>query len=241
MQVADTSRTFTFDPKQRKPITASWNKYITLIEIVSLSTSPNQLRDATPDLKRLLDSSSHIPPSWIVVLVTLGFRSGSGGVSRGFWDIMTSLEPGRLGRLFGGPEGRKLLQDVLLPYAAHAANFVIGRSTPEKCENGTQLAEWLGRVVGAVESKKDIARAILVWVNEREDNLFAPARAWILKGLLDGVEAQRILGTEELELLVRIAKMQRFTKLKVDVCLAAVLRLLLAVDIEEVGFADFWT
>lgn len=238
---SNASRTFTFDPRQRNLITASWSKYSTLIEIVSLSTSPNQLRDATPNLKRLLDPSSHIPASWMVVLVTLGFQSGSGGVSRGFWDIMLSLEPKRLGRLFGEPEGRKLLQDMLLPYAAYAANFVIGRSTPEKCEHGTQLAEWLGRVVNAVESKKEISRAILVWIAEREDNLFAPARAWILKGLLEGVGAARVLGTEDLRLLVRIAAMQRFTKLKVDVCLAAVLRLMLAVDIDEVGFAEFWS
>lgn len=57
---------------------------------------------------------------------------------------------------------------------------------------------------------KATARAILTWVDETEDNLFAPARAWILKGLLEGVEGQAAFDEiDDLRLLVRIAKMQR--------------------------------
>jgi len=204
--------TFAFDPQKRGSITAAWSKFTTLIEITSLSTSPNQLRDATPDLKRLLDLSSYVSASWLVVLTSLGFQAGSGGVSRAFWDILVSLEKNRLGRFFEGPEGRKLLQDVILPFCAYASNFVVGRSTPEKCEHGTQLATWVGRILcaGDKEMMKATARAILTWVDETEDNLFAPARAWILKGLLEGVEGQAAFDEiDDLRLLVRIAKMQR--------------------------------
>jgi tRNA guanosine-2'-O-methyltransferase len=209
---ANIHRSFAFDPDKSAPIAAAWNKYTTLIEIVSLSTSPNQLRDAASDLKRLLDPASYIPASWIVALVTLGFQAGSGGVCRAFWDIVTSLEKKRLARLFEGPEGRKLLQDVLLPYAAHASNFVISRSTPEKCAHGEQLAKWVGNVLsaGCLEAKKATARAVLEWVDEKEDNLFAPARAWILQGVLKGVQGERAFTeARDLELLVKIAKMRR--------------------------------
>ena len=195
-----------------KPIVAAWNKYVTLVEIVSLSTSPNQLRDATPDLKRLLEPSSHIPASWLVALAALGFQSGSGGVARAFWDIVTSLEERQLARLFAGPEGRALLQDTLLPYAASASNFNIVRSAPEKCEHGSQLTKWLASVLIALDMRswQAVARAILQWVDEKEDNLFAPARAYILKGLLDGVQGGSVFDrTEDLDVLVKVAKMQR--------------------------------
>jgi hypothetical protein len=117
-----------------------------------------------------------------------------------------------LARLFGDIEGRKLLQDVLLPYAANASNFVIGRSTPEKCAHGSHLAKWLGAVLNAgdAEAKKATALAVLEWVDEKEDNLFAPARAWILQGVLKGVEGEKVFAeTRDLELLVKIAKMRR--------------------------------
>ncbi|KAA8914833.1 hypothetical protein FN846DRAFT_239220 [Sphaerosporella brunnea] len=237
------ARTFAFDPKKSAPIIAAWDKYTTFVEIVSLSASPNQLRDATSDLKRLLDPTSYIPASWIAVLITLGFQSGSGGVARAFWNIVTSLEKKRLARLFEGPEGRKLLQDVLLPYAASASNFVIGRSTPEKCAHGTHIAKWVGSVLSSedAEAQKATARAVLEWIDEKEDNSFAPARVWILQGVLIGVEGEKVFTeTRDLALLVKIAKMRRFTKLKVDVCVAIVLKLFLAIDVEKVGFEAFW-
>jgi hypothetical protein len=144
--------------------------------------------------------------------VALGFQAGSGGVARACWDIVASLEQKRLARLFGDIEGRKLLQDVLLPYAANASNFVIGRSMPEKCAHGSHLAKWLGGVLNAgdAEAKKATAHAVLEWVDEKEDNLFAPARAWILQGVLKGVEGEKLFNEAgDLELLVKIAKMRR--------------------------------
>ena len=89
---------------------AAWSKYSTLLEITSLSTSPNQLRDAMPDIKRLLDATSPIPASWVVVLVALGFQSGSSSVQRSMWDFIVGLEDRRLTRLFGDVEGRRFLR-----------------------------------------------------------------------------------------------------------------------------------
>lgn len=237
------SRTFSFDPKKRGPIIAAWTKFTTLIEITSLSTSPNQLRDATPDLRRLLDPTSPVPASWIIVLIALGFSSGSGGVSRVFWDFLASLENRRIARLFEGPEGRALLQDVIIPFAATASSFVVLRPTPDKCEHGTELAKWIGTILNAgdAEMRKQCGRAIMAWIDAKEDNVFVPARAWILKGLLDGVQGQTVFDApEDLATFVRIGKMRRFTKMKVDVCVAIVLKLLLSVDAAKIGFAEFW-
>ena len=236
-------RTFSFDPKKRTPIAAAWTKFTTLIEITSLSTSPNQLRDATPDLRRLLDPASHVPASWIVVLIALGFSSGSGGVSRAFWDFLTSLEKRRLARLFEGPEAQVLLQDVILPYAATAGNFVVLRPTPDQCAHGTELKGWIAAILNSGDAalRRQCGRAILAWVDAKEDNVFAPARAWILAGLLEGVGADTVFDApEDLATIVRIGKMRRFTRMKVDVCVAIVLKLLLAVDVAALGVGAFW-
>ena len=207
-------RTFIFDPQNRAPITEAWGKFVTLVEIVSLSPSPNQLSAATSDLKRMLDTSSYVPASWVVALTALGFQAGNGRVSRAFWDILISLEKDRLGRLFEGPEGRKLLQELILPFASCASNFIVEISAPEKCEHGTQLATWIRRILSAgdKQSMKANARAILTWVDETQDTSFAPARAWILKGILEGVEAAEEPAFDDVECLntlVGIAKMQR--------------------------------
>lgn len=207
-------RTFIFDPKKRAPITEAWDKFITLVEIVSLSASPNQLSAAASDLKRLLDPSSYVLVSWVVALTVLGFQAGNGRVSRAFWDILISLEKGRLGRLFEGPEGRKLLQGYILPFSSCASNFIVEISAPEKCEHGSQLATWMRRMLGAgnKQSMKANAKAVLTWVDETQDTSFAPARAWILKGVLEAVEAMEepaFDDVEDLDMLVRVAKMQR--------------------------------
>jgi tRNA guanosine-2'-O-methyltransferase len=206
------TRTFTFDPHKRPQITASWTKYSTLVEIVSLSSSPNQLRDAASDLKRLLDPTSHVPASWLVVLVSLGFQSGSGGVCRSFWEILLGLEEKQLVRLFGGPEGRRLLQETILPYSATASAFTVRQSTPERCEHGEQVSRWLGGVLAALEtdSRRFLARAVLEWIDARMDNLFAPARAYILKGVLDGVRHYVAFDDiTDVRMLVKIAKVSR--------------------------------
>jgi hypothetical protein len=193
-------------------IAAAWTKYSTLVEITSLSTSPNQLRDAIPDFNRLLDSTSYIPASWLAALITLGFRSGSGGVSRIFWNILLPLEQGRLKRLFQVPEARELLEEILLPYAATASNFIIKPSHPETCEHGSQVTCWLANILcsSSPQTRKLTARAILMWIDAKDQNIFAPARAWILKGVMEGLEGEVVFdSTNDINLLVRIAKMQR--------------------------------
>lgn len=107
-----TSRTLKFEPNAGKKSILAWSKYSTLIEITSLSTSPNQLRDAMPDIKRLLDVSSPIPISWTVVLISLGFSSGSSGVQKAVWEMILDLDEQRLARLFGEVEGRRFLKGI---------------------------------------------------------------------------------------------------------------------------------
>ncbi|TGZ85278.1 hypothetical protein EX30DRAFT_337660 [Ascodesmis nigricans] len=214
----------------------TWAKYTTLLEITSLSTSPNQLRDAMPDIKRLLDSSSDIPASWMVILVALGFQSGSSSVQRTMWEFITELEGRQLAKLFGEIEGRRFLRDILLPYSSTGNLFNVRISNPSHCGHGLNLSNFLQRLLKSLDhSAKECAMVLLENLDTRADALFPPARIFILKGLCDGVKDIKFLEQNYLDRLVGIARMRRAAKLKVDIAISAILRLILHADVEMLG------
>lgn len=72
-------------------------------------------------------------------------------------------------------------------------------------------------------------------LDTRADALFPPARIFILKGLCDGVKDIKFLEQNYLDRLVGIARMRRAAKLKVDIAISAILRLILHADVEMLG------
>jgi hypothetical protein len=188
---------------------AAWAKYSTLIEISSLSTSTHQLLAAFPDMRRLLGAFSPIHGSWIVVLMRLGLGASNGPLQRVVWNFLLSLEGEELGRLIEGPEGMSFVTEVFLPYAIAAQHFSVQKTgkygDTERCEHGEQLCEVVSRLVQ--QGGEGALKELLAFLDIRADNIFPPARVYVLQGLLRGASSLTGIGRSGLETIVRIAKM----------------------------------
>lgn len=239
--VISVPRLFTISPSTASKTIAAWTKYSTLVEITSLSTSQNQVLAALPDVKRLLEPSSPIPASWMIVLIALAFQSGSSGVQGTMWDFLLSLEPRLMKRIFAELEGRRFASDILVPYSSSASRYQVAIANTGTCEFGNRLAEFFRDILKALggDAAAVFAESVLQGLEERTDTLFPPARIYVLTGLVEGAEGMKWKTSGALRTLVGIARMRRCAKTKVDLAVASVLRLLLRVDLEAVGVREF--
>lgn len=98
-----------------------------------------------------------------------------------------------------------------MPYGSIASSFSIKPSRPDFCEHGTDFANFLSTVLKAnVPTTKETALAILGFIDERQDFLFAPARLYILKGVMEGLLGFSIFDElDHMKILIRIAKVHR--------------------------------
>jgi len=83
-------RHFTWDEKSRESAIQAWKKYATLFEIIVFDTSANQLKDALPELRRLL-TPSQIHRSWISVLLALALKNSSTSIQATAYELILSL------------------------------------------------------------------------------------------------------------------------------------------------------
>lgn len=200
----------TYDPASSSD-RAAWKKYSTLIEIISLSSSTNQLLAAFPDIRRLLAESSPIHGSWIVVLVTLGLGASNGPLQGVVWDFLLSLKDEELARLIEGPEGMRFITEVFLPYAIVAHHFNVQKTGEyrdiDRCEHGEQICDVVARMVSRGEGS--VLEKVLAFLDKRADSMFPPARVYILQGLFKGTSGAARIESLGLGSIVGIAKMGR--------------------------------
>lgn len=85
-------RHFIWDEKSKKGTIQAWKKYATLFEIIVFDTSANQLKDALPEFRRLLDPPLLIHGSWFSVLLALALKNSSSSIQSTAFELVLSLE-----------------------------------------------------------------------------------------------------------------------------------------------------
>lgn len=178
----------------------------------------------------------------MIVLIALAFQSGSGGVQSTMWDFLLALEPRLMRRIFMEPEGMKFVNDILVPYCSSASKYQVAVSNTEICEFGNKLAQFFKNILTAIGEAKAsamFATSVLEGLEKRTDTLFPPARVYVLAGLVEGSEGLKLNERGVMKTLVGISRMRRCAKTKVDLAVAAVLKLLLRTDVEAIGAQEF--
>lgn len=140
--------------------------------------------------------------------MTLGLSSSCGPLQKAVWEFLLSLNEAQLGKLLVEDRGKGFINNVFLPYSITAHNFSVRRGNDSRCEYGDKLAGFLKKIV----IKTQDAASLLRFLDIRRDTIFAPARVYVLKGIVDGAaELSAAYGfrEEELAMIVRISKMRR--------------------------------
>lgn len=67
----------------------------------------------------------------------------------------------------------------------------------------------MANISGSNLESQIVVRSLLEFLNERNDNIFAPARIAILKGIADGLSANPTLQMADVPLVLKCAEMKR--------------------------------
>lgn len=140
--------------------------------------------------------------------MTLGIKSSCGPLQKAVWGFLLSLNGAELGKLLEGERGKSFINNVFLPYSVTAHHFSVQRGDDSRCEYGDKLVGFLKKIV--IQSRNAVD--LLKFLDVRRDTIFAPARVYVLKGIVDGIVELSTLwgfGEEELAMIVRISKMKR--------------------------------
>lgn len=190
-----------------------------------------------------------------MVLMTLGLTSSCGPLQKAVWEFLLGLNGTELGKLL--EKEKNFINDVFLPYSVAAHHFSTQKGNESRCEYGNKLAGFLQKII--VQSRE--VMGLLKFVDARQDTIFAPARVYVLKGIVDGAAAfsgVHGFGKEEMEIIVKISKMKRLYALllslgvlheliisrnsalmKTDLCIFMCLTLLLSINLETTGLEAF--
>lgn len=140
--------------------------------------------------------------------MTLGLASSCGSLQKAVWEFLLSLNETELGRLLEEERGKSFINDIFLPYSITAHHFSVRRENDSRCKYGDKLAGFLKEIIIQTQD----AAGLLRFLDVRRDTIFAPARVYVLKGIVDGVAELSVaqgLEEEELAMIVRISKMKR--------------------------------
>ncbi|KAF8440700.1 hypothetical protein BGX38DRAFT_1272962 [Terfezia claveryi] len=224
---------FIWDEKSRESTIQAWKKYATLFEIIVFDTSANQLKDALPELHRLLTPSSQIHRSWVSVLLSLGLKNSSTSIQATVYELLLSLQWQQLEFFTEGED--MFLTEYFLPYAMTGSHFTISGEHNEKCEHGENLAKFLAGILSNSPEQLAIKLmdTVLSYIIDRPDTIFSPARIYILLGMVNGIGRQRILGPSQIQKVVRVASNKRFSRTRAELSTSLCLRLLFSARLEN--------
>ncbi|KAF8475674.1 hypothetical protein BDZ91DRAFT_844398 [Kalaharituber pfeilii] len=224
---------FIWDQNARNASLQLWKKYATLFEIIVLDTSANQLKDALPEFHRLLSPPALIHSSWLSALLALALKNSSTAIQSTAYGLILSLGWEMAGFITEREDW--FLIEYFLPYAMIAGHFSVSGEHNEKCEHGTAFAAFIASVIehSSDSTATRVVETLLSYLIDKHDVIFCPARLYLLYGMVNGIRGKRILGKSQMEKIVNVAGMKRFSKMRTELSMTLCLHLLLSVNVSD--------
>lgn len=179
----------TWDNDQPGLYLKEWKRFATVYEIMAIDASLHQAEAAINDIKSLLSSDSLIHPSWGICLFANGFRAAMDSMRKFTRSLLFSIPSQNLG-LF--KYDLKSFENIILPYAMQALNFVVKfdeKSMRNECTYGQAISDLILNMLKNMDNDCDVllaASAILnVLVSLKES--FDPSRIYVSLGMLNGL------------------------------------------------------
>lgn len=181
-----------------------WQRYITLVNIISIDTSLNQAEASSVDLLKIISKDSLIPKNWVRSLLSAGLQSSMDSLRKFVGNVVMELTSDDMD-IFA--TDFSFLTNILLPYLMSAFNFSVEKSTGtdlslDFCPFGERLADFISSLFLHFDdstSKKACCSLFSFLYKQRQS--FDPARFYVMYGIEQGLFDRRILSIEELELL----------------------------------------
>ncbi|KAL9047731.1 MAG: hypothetical protein Q9162_007962, partial [Coniocarpon cinnabarinum] len=207
-------------------------KWATVYETVVLGGYLNQVEECLPEFSILADSTSPVDPSWMMVLLQAAFHSqvrGSIAKVIATWVMQSSQSL----IIRADVAGVDFLRLSWLPWAATGALYISSvayRDLDPVCSHGEAVSGYLEHLIVASASEPrlltDVVTSTLRFVKAQRHQVTFFARAYILEGLLRGLElSQSDLDASCAELLSDICRVTGFIEVSQEYMTFILLRM----------------
>ncbi|EPS39241.1 hypothetical protein H072_7010 [Dactylellina haptotyla CBS 200.50] len=233
--------TFTWDIKARTSLLDFWKTYITFTEMIALDNSVAQLRLAFSELEKLVQRAlaMAVPGDWILVLFSQGFgESSTGDMSLRISEFILKLDDSALwwtqeNKVSATRSPLDFFRATLFPQVFRTPNFNVSVLTPDYCEHGTAISEFVKKILSnSLYSGDTFQKVIEVLLNTVIDHVGQSnaGQFYVLKGIIDSTNGQEnCLASHHSDLLVKIANLPLDnilrSEMKTSMCLILCLRL----------------
>lgn len=196
------THTMFWDTTQRKRHLLEWEKFVTLVNIVSIDTSIHQAGDSAADLVKLIGKNSLIPKSWARCLLSTGLKSSTDSIRCFTGNVTLSLTMEDMGIFL---DGFDFLTKTLLPQLMLASHFSVQKESPDgeyHCTYGDKLTKFIEFIFEYLDDKiaSDMCQALMDYLH-KERYSFDPARLYIVHGIERGIRNRKILNGKNLQTL----------------------------------------
>ncbi|KAG7191982.1 uncharacterized protein KQ657_002589 [Scheffersomyces spartinae] len=180
----------TWDNEERDKYLREWKRFATVYEIIAIDASLHQAEAAINDIMSLLSSKdSLIHPSWGICLFANGFRAAMDSMRKFTRSLLFSVPNERLG-LF--KYDLASFENIILPYAMQALNFVVkynDTSKQNECIYGQALSNLILNMLMNIADDEDVLLTATAIFNVlvRSKDAFDPSRIYVALGMLNGL------------------------------------------------------
>lgn len=220
-----------------------WQRYTTLVNIISIDTSLHQAEDSSSDLIKIIGHESLIPKSWARCLLSAGLQSSMDSLKKYIGNVAMQVTTRDM-EIYA--TGFSFLTDILLPHLMTASLFTVEKSkgTPsiDICPYGEQLSNFIASLFQYLDD--DTSRAacnhLLSFLYDLRLS-FDPARLYVMYGIERGLRDRNVLSLSELELVKSLFSSTAETKLREKAIYFLYFRLLLSTSDESVSFKGWFS
>lgn len=199
------NRTMFWDTSKTKKLFWEWERYATLVNIVSIDTSIHQAGDSAADIVKLIGKGSSIPKSWARCLLSTGLKSSTDSIRTFVSTVTLSLTTEDMEIFL---DGFDFLTHTLLPQLMLASNFAVRREKVDEeymCVYGDKLSTFIESILKYLDdtTASNMSQALMKYLHE-ERYSFDPARLYVVRGIECGLRNRKVLSAINLETLVHL-------------------------------------
>ena len=220
-----------------------WQRYTTLVNIISIDTSLHQAEDSSADLIKIIGSSSLIPKSWARCLLSAGLQCSMESLRKFVGNVAMQLTANDM-EIFA--TGFSFMTEILLPYLMSASHFTVEKSKDNSsidiCPFGERLSDFIAALFQYLDdaTSRNACNTFLSLLYKQRFS-FDPAILYIMYGVERGLLNRKVLSIAELDILKLMFSPTTETKLREKATFFLYFRLILSASDKLVPFNKWFS
>ncbi|KAA8902265.1 hypothetical protein TRICI_005924 [Trichomonascus ciferrii] len=228
-----------WEVKRSDEYVSEWQRFTTLLEIISIDTSLHQTEDSASDLRYMMSTKSVIPPVWTTCLLSAGLGSSMESIRRFVAKVLLSMPTEDLVLFEYQPD---FLCQVFFPHVMMASYFMLEHKNDGGyyCPHAESLCEFASELFRTLSDERCTAHlTCLLEFYTEEKYTFDPARIYLLRGVELGLSGRYVVSQKNVELLAGLTTNITETKVRAQHMFVMFISLLNCTE-ANILFSELW-